>query len=152
MRLGAWLASTKLTLLPRSGTASRTTDGEGLFLLGFLFHGAEKEYPRSIDKNGQYWTINIEQVMEERSAIPNVIDQPRFLNLRSKNSMHCRVKKKGAGIYPAPRVSREMRSSEKLKSERTYLLSAIGLAPKSRRLLTAVRAARAAGRAAAAAP
>jgi hypothetical protein len=62
------------------------------------------------------------------------------------------VNKKGAGFYPAPRVSREMRSSEKLKSEQTYLLSAMGLAPKSRRPLTAVRAARAAGMLAAAAP
>jgi hypothetical protein len=46
MRLGAWLASTKLTLLPRSSTASRTTDGEGLFLPEFLFHGAKERIPQ----------------------------------------------------------------------------------------------------------
>jgi hypothetical protein len=47
--------------------------------------------------------------------------------------------------------TREMRSSEFLPT-RTYLLSAMGLAPMSRRLVTAVRAARAAGMLAAAAP
>jgi hypothetical protein len=48
--------------------------------------------------------------------------------------------------------AREMRSSESLKPERIYLLSAMGLAPKSRRLFTAVRAARTLGIPAAAAP
>jgi len=50
------------------------------------------------------------------------------------------------------RGTREMRSSESVKLLKTYLLSAIGLAPKSRRLLTAVRAARTLGMLAAAAP
>ena len=45
MRLGTWLASIKLTLLPRSSTASRTKDGEGLFL-AFSFHGAEERIPQ----------------------------------------------------------------------------------------------------------
>jgi hypothetical protein len=44
-----------------------------------------------------------------------------------------------------------MRSSEK-KTLKTYLLSATGLAPKSRRPFTTVRAARALGWLAAAAP
>src|ERR1700674_1940699 len=39
MRLGARLASTKLTLLPRSSTTSRTPDGEYLFWEEFFFHG-----------------------------------------------------------------------------------------------------------------
>jgi hypothetical protein len=47
--------------------------------------------------------------------------------------------------------AREMRSSE-LHLPKIYLLSAMGLAPKSRRLLAAVRAARAAGRPETAAP
>jgi hypothetical protein len=58
--------------------------------------------------------------------------------------------KKGAGNSGAENA-REMRSSEGYLLE-TYLLSAIGLAPRSRRPLTAVRAARAAGIFAAAAP
>ena len=45
-----------------------------------------------------------------------------------------------------------MRSSEFVKFEKSYLLSAVGLAPRSRRLLAAVRAARVAGMFAAAAP
>ena len=61
--------------------------------------------------------------------------------------------KKGAGIFSgAGEKSREMRSGEGVTYQKTHLLSAIGLAPKSRRLLTAVRAARAAGMFAAAAP
>ena len=47
--------------------------------------------------------------------------------------------------------TREMRSGEFLPTK-TYLLSAMGLAPRSRRPFTAVRAARAAGMFAAAAP
>jgi hypothetical protein len=39
-----------------------------------------------------------------------------------------------------------MRSSEFVEFEKSYLVSAVGLAPKSRRLLAAVRAARAAGK------
>jgi len=55
MRRGAWLASTKLTLLPRSSTASRTADSEGLFLVGFLFHGLGAENtPEALYKNGQF--------------------------------------------------------------------------------------------------
>jgi hypothetical protein len=61
------------------------------------------------------------------------------------------AKKKGAGGFRR-HEAREMRSGESDKSEEAYLLSAMGLAPKSRRLLAAVRAARAAGRAATAAP
>jgi hypothetical protein len=38
MRVCAGLASSKLTLLPRSGTTSRTTDGEDLFWAEFRFH------------------------------------------------------------------------------------------------------------------
>lgn len=64
-------------------------------------------------------------------------------------------KKKGAGINPAPmNALRRMRVREAVLSEKTYLLSATdgpGV-PKSRRLLTAVRAARVAGWFAAAAP
>jgi len=52
----------------------------------------------------------------------------------------------------ATRVTREMRSRESGKNLKSYLLSAMGLAPKSRRLLTAVRAARTLGMFAAAAP
>lgn len=59
--------------------------------------------------------------------------------------------KNGAGIYRR-HEAREMRSGEFAKIRSNYLLSATGLAPKSRRLLTAVRAARAAGILAAAAP
>jgi hypothetical protein len=63
-------------------------------------------------------------------------------------------RKKGAGIFPGAmrKKSREMRSSEGLTYQKIYLLSAIGVAPKSRRPFTAVRAARAAGMLAAAAP
>jgi hypothetical protein len=60
--------------------------------------------------------------------------------------------KKGAGIFPGAKRTREMRSGEVVTYQKSYLLSAMGLAPKSRRLLTAVRAARAAGILAAAAP
>ncbi len=62
--------------------------------------------------------------------------------------------KKGAGKFPGAtkEESREMRSGEGLTYQKTYLLSAIGLAPTSRRPFTAVRAARAAGMLAAAAP
>jgi len=38
MRLGARLASTKLTLFPRSSTTSRTTDSEYLFWAEFPLH------------------------------------------------------------------------------------------------------------------
>ena len=60
--------------------------------------------------------------------------------------------KKKAPEAAGANEAREMRSSESDKSEGTYLLSAMGLAPRSRRPLTAVRAARAAGMLAAAAP
>jgi hypothetical protein len=61
-------------------------------------------------------------------------------------------RKKWRRRVPAPREARKMRSSEFVEFEKTYLVSAVGLAPKSRRLLAAVRAARAAGMFAAAAP
>jgi len=54
MRLSAWLASTKLTLLPRSSSASRTTDGEGLPLAWFFFHGGRENTPEGMYKNGQF--------------------------------------------------------------------------------------------------
>ena len=69
----------------------------------------------------------------------------------SRQTQSIAAKKKGAGRFRR-HEAREMRSSESDKSEESYLLSAMGLAPKSRRLLTAVRAARAAGILAAAAP
>ncbi len=71
--------------------------------------------------------------------------------VRWEESKPCRRTKKGAGNFRR-REAREMRSSESCKFLSTYLLSAIGLAPKSRRLFTAVRAARALGIFAAAAP
>jgi hypothetical protein len=64
-------------------------------------------------------------------------------------------KKKAPEGLPAPRVSREMRSSEKVfPTSQNYLLSAmgVGMAPNSLRGFTAVRAARAFGMFAAAAP
>jgi hypothetical protein len=60
--------------------------------------------------------------------------------------------KKGRRNHSGADEAREMRSSESDKSKRFYLLSAIGLVPRSRRLLTAVRAARTVGIPAAAAP
>jgi hypothetical protein len=83
----------------------------------------------------------------------------------SRPTQSIATKKKGAGGFRR-HEAREMRSSESGKSrstnsgrqiqidkfKETYLLSAMGLAPKSRRLFTAVRAARAAGILAAAAP
>jgi hypothetical protein len=41
MRIGAGLASAKLTLLPRSSTTSRTRDSECLFWTEFFFHAGE---------------------------------------------------------------------------------------------------------------
>ena len=46
MRFSARLAGTKLALLPRGGTASRTPDSEYLLWAGFLLHGG-KIMPRS---------------------------------------------------------------------------------------------------------
>src|SRR6266851_8515829 len=51
MRLGARLASTKLTLLPRSSTTSRTRDGEYLFGAD-RFHGKIMPQP-----DVQEWSI-----------------------------------------------------------------------------------------------
>ena len=45
VRIIARLASAKFTLLPRSGSASRTADGEDLFWAEFLFH---RKPPRSM--------------------------------------------------------------------------------------------------------
>ena len=39
MYLGTRLAGTKLTLSPRSGTASRTLNSQYLFWVEFFFHG-----------------------------------------------------------------------------------------------------------------
>ena len=59
--------------------------------------------------------------------------------------------KKRAPVGTGATRARAMRSRE-FTYQKTYLLSAMGLAPKSRRLLAAVRAARTAGMPAAAAP
>jgi hypothetical protein len=60
MRLAARLASIKLTLLPRTSTASRTTDSEYLFWAEFFFHGVDIAYtecPKPMHRKGQSWTV-----------------------------------------------------------------------------------------------
>jgi|SRR5579863_4846167 len=76
MRLGTWLASTKLTLLPGSSTTSRTTDGDGVFLAEFFCHGANQRLPQKPCTR----LVNFERSILNRSMqrlgnCPNVIDR-----------------------------------------------------------------------------
>jgi hypothetical protein len=53
MRFSARLAGTKLALLPRGGTASRTPDSEYLFWAEFPLHGGDNA-TEPMHRNGQY--------------------------------------------------------------------------------------------------
>jgi hypothetical protein len=77
--------------------------------------------------------------------------QPAYYTYPVNASQFYDQAKKAPEIFRRPEA-REMRSSEFVTYQKTYLLSAMGLAPRSRRLLTAARAARVAGMFAAAAP
>lgn len=57
MRLGAGLAGTKLTLLPRSSPASWTTDSEYLLWAEFFFHDRE-----IMPQNQGTGLVNLEQL------------------------------------------------------------------------------------------
>jgi hypothetical protein len=59
MRLGAGLASTKLTLLPRSSSTSWTTDSEYLLWAEFFFHDGER-----IPPNQRTGMVNLEQLWQ----------------------------------------------------------------------------------------
>ena len=58
MRLGARLATTKLTLRLRSSTTSWTTDSEYLFWAEFFFHGGEIVPPKPM-----HGMVNLEHFM-----------------------------------------------------------------------------------------
>jgi hypothetical protein len=73
MRFYAGLASTKLTLLPRSSTSSRTTDSEYLFWAELFLH-REEIMPQN---HAQEWSM-LNSAMQEFGHCPDVIGETRF--------------------------------------------------------------------------